>query len=167
MGELEMPGFVYHMEPRGDRLYGIGFDQGNTEGALNVSVFDVSNLAAPRMIERVNFGGNWGYLPEGKDQIHKAFRLLDSAGLIVVPYSGYNYDSTQSYCGSYRSGVQLIDFTRDDLTLRGNVPSYGEARRAFLHKERLFTVSDDRVQSFDITDRDAPAKLGQLALARQ
>jgi hypothetical protein len=168
MGELEMPGWVYHMEPRGDRLYGLGFDQNNAEGALNVSIFDVSNLSTPKLIDRVNFGANWGYLPEDQDRIHKAFRLLDAQGLILVPYAGYSYDTTQNYCsGSYKSGVQLIDFTRDDLVLRGSAPSFGEARRAFLHRDRLFTVSDDRVQSFDIANRDAPAKLHQLSLARQ
>jgi uncharacterized secreted protein with C-terminal beta-propeller domain len=28
VGELVMPGFVYHMEPRGDRVLGLGFDHG-------------------------------------------------------------------------------------------------------------------------------------------
>ena len=131
MGELEMPGFIYHMEPRGDRLYGLGFDQSNTAGALNVSIFDVSNLGSPRLVDRVNFGANWGDLPEDQDRIHKAFRLLDDHGLIVVPYSGYSYDSSR-YCGSkFNSGVQLIDFTCDDLVLRGSAPAFGEARRAF------------------------------------
>ena len=168
MGELEMPGFVYHMEPRGDRLYGLGFDQNNLEGALNVSIFDVSNLSTPKLIDRVNFGANWGNLPEDQNRIHKAFRLLDTQGLILVPYAGYSYDTTRYTCGvSYNSGVQLIDFTRDDLVLRGSAPSFGQARRALLHRDRLLTVSDDRVQSFDIANRDAPAKLHQLSLARQ
>ncbi len=56
-GALEMPGFLYHMEPRGDRLIGLGFDQGNAEGSLTVSLFDVSNLvdahhARPREFRR-------------------------------------------------------------------------------------------------------------------
>ena len=42
-GALEIPGFVYHMEPRGDRLIGLGFDQGNPDGAITVSLFDVSD----------------------------------------------------------------------------------------------------------------------------
>ena len=33
MGELEIPGWVYHMEPRGDRVYGLGFDRDSDEGS--------------------------------------------------------------------------------------------------------------------------------------
>ena len=62
MGELVMPGFVYHMEPRGDRLIGLGYDQGNADGALHVSLFDVADLANPKMIKRVNFGKGWAQL---------------------------------------------------------------------------------------------------------
>ena len=169
MGELEMPGFVYHMEPRGDRLLGLGFDQQNPAGALHVSIFDVSNLAAPRLLDRVNIGGDWAYLPEDQDRIHKAFQVLDAQGLILVPYSGSSSRGfAETACGGgYQSGVQLVDFTRDDLVLQGAVPSYGEARRALLHRSALFTVSDDRVQTFDIADRSAPRSLDDAMLARQ
>jgi hypothetical protein len=164
-GELEMPGFLYHMEPRGDRLVGLGFDQGNAEGSLTVSLFDVSDLAAPTMLDRVNFGGDWASLAEDQDRIHKSFNILDEIGTILVPYSGYDYD-TNGYCGSYNSGVQIIDYAaqEDDLTLRGAAKSRGQARRGILHDERLLTVSDDRVQSFDIADRDAPAETANVTL---
>ncbi len=164
-GELEMPGFLYHMEPRGDRLVGLGFDQGNAEGSLTVSLFDVSDLAAPTMIDRVNFGGDWASLAEDQDRIHKSFAILDEIGTILVPYSGYEYD-TNGYCGSYDSGVQIIDYAAqsDDLTLRGAAKSRGQARRGILHDERLLTVSDDRVQSFDIDDRDAPTETASVTL---
>jgi hypothetical protein len=169
MGELEMPGWVYHMEPRGDRVYGLGYDQGNASGSIHVSIFDVSNLAAPTLVDRVNFGGDWGSLAEDQDRIQKAFKILETEGLILVPYSGWDWSSSSGHScrGTYQSGVQLIDFTRDDLVLRGNAASLGQARRGFLHRTRLFTVSDDRVQSFDIDDRDAPRKLSDLALARR
>lgn len=167
MGELEMPGFVYHMEPRGDRVVGLGFDQGNEAGAITVSIFDVSDMAAPTMLDRVNFGGSWGYLPEDQDRIHKVFKVLDEAGLILVPYSGY--DETLSEGGCWRgdtSRVQLVDFTPDSLALEGDLPSRGEARRAFLSGDHVFTVNDQQVEAFDVTDRAAPALRGSLALAR-
>jgi hypothetical protein len=167
MGELEIPGFVYHMEPRGDRLIGLGFDQGNPEGAITVSVFDVSDMSAPVMLDRVNFGGDWAYLPEDQNRIHKAFRIFDAEGLVLVPYSGYVYTDWETCGGSYRTGVQLVDLAGDDLTLRGSVPTRGEARRGLLHQQRLLTVSDDRIQSFDITDRDAPVSRSSVALAQR
>ncbi|HMJ14608.1 MAG TPA: beta-propeller domain-containing protein, partial [Polyangiaceae bacterium] len=167
-GELEMPGFIYHMEPRGDRLIGLGFDQQNTQGALHVNLFDVSNLDNPTLIRRVNFGGSWASLPEDQDRIQKAFKVLDAQGLILVPFSGNTKTSDPSGCGStYMSGIQLIDFTRDTLALGGVAPVRGEARRALTHREALFTVSDERVQTFDITNRGAPRLLDSVALARQ
>lgn len=166
VGELEMPGWVYHMEPRGDRLLALGFDNQSPEGSLHVSLFDVSNLAAPQMLERVAFGGKWSNLAEDQDRIHKAFSILDDKGLLLVPYSAWNYSQSDSYgCGSFESGIQLIDFTTDTLTKRGVAPALGQARRAFLHEDRLFAVSESEVRTFNIDDRSAPAKLADLPLA--
>src|SRR5690606_36174018 len=159
-GELEMPGWVYHMEPRGDRLLGLGYDQGNEEGALTVSLFDVSDMSAPSMIDRVNFGGDWGWLSEDQDRIHKAFRVLDDSQLVLVPFSGNSYTADDD-CARYEyvSGVQLVDWANDALDLRGVARSVGQARRGFLYEDRLFTVSYDRVQTFDVSDRDEPTEL--------
>ena len=166
-GELQMPGWVYYMEPRGDRLIGLGYDQGNAEGGLTVSLFDVSDLATPTMIDRVNFGGTWGNFAEDQNRIHKSFQVLDADELVLVPFSGYEYstDECTGY-GAYKSGVQLINFADDDLTLAGVAPSQGQARRAFLHKERLLTMSDERLESFDISDRDAPESTSKVDLAQ-
>ena len=165
-GELEMPGFIYHMEPRGDRLIGLGFDQQSTEGALHVNLFDVADLNTPRLIRRVNFGGSWATLPEDQDRIQKAFKVLDDAGLILVPFSGYTRASSSGCWGSYTSGIQLLDFTRDSLALAGIAPARGQARRGLIHRASLFSVSDERVQSFDIADRQKPRLLDSVALAR-
>ncbi|HTM45668.1 MAG TPA: beta-propeller domain-containing protein [Polyangiaceae bacterium] len=167
-GQLEMPGWLYYMEPRGDRLIGLGFDSSVGTGTLNVSLFDVSDLSAPTLIDRVNFGGDWGWFAEDQDRIHKAFKVLDDAGLILMPFSGWVNDSTntQPYCaGTWRSGIQLIDWASDTLTLRGVAPTQGSARRGFLHNDRLFAMSDDRVETFDISDRDTPATTAKVALA--
>ncbi|WP_437851941.1 beta-propeller domain-containing protein [Sorangium sp. So ce363] len=164
LGELEMPGWVYHMEPRGDRLLALGFDNAATGGSLHVSLFDVSDLAKPTMLERVHFGGDWASFAEGQDRIHKAFTILDDLGTILVPYSGWDIDEAEG-CGSYESGVQLVDFTADTLTKRGSAPARGQARRAFVHDTRLFAVSDQEVGTFNIDDRDAPVEAADLALA--
>ncbi len=167
LGELQMPGWIYHMEPRGDRLFALGFDTSNAEGSLNVSIFDVSDMAAPKMLDRVNFGGDWSQLAEDQDRIHKAFTILDSLGLILVPYSAYNYTGGyEYYCSSSESGIQLIDFTSDDLTKRGVAPSRGRARRAFMQQSRLFAVSDATVETFDIANRDKPVEKAELAISQ-
>lgn len=166
-GELEIPGWVYHMEPRGDRIYALGFENENNAGSLHVSLFDVSNLEAPTQISRVNFGGSWANFAEDQDRIHKAFNILEDTGLILVPFSGWDYSDSPDLCwGEYQSGIQLVDMTRDSLTLRGVAPQIGDARRGFLQGDTLFGISDNAVQTFDISDRDAPSALGKLDVAR-
>jgi uncharacterized secreted protein with C-terminal beta-propeller domain len=169
MGDVVMPGWIYYMEPRGDRLLGLGYDQGNTDGALTVSLVDVSDLAQPKMIDRVNFGGDWAWLAEDQDRIHKAFKVLDDEQLVLIPFSGdeTEYSDANQSCQTYKyvSGVQLVDWANDALELRGVAESVGQARRGFLYDERLFTVTDDRVQAFDISDRDQPQEKASLPLA--
>lgn len=166
VGELVMPGFVYHMEPRGDRVLGLGYDQGNPAGSITVSLFDVSNLATPTMISRVNFGGSWGSLPEDQDRIHKVFRILEAEGLILVPFSGYEQTSREDFCGGKSiGGVQLVDYANDALALRGFASSTGQARRALIHKSHLLSVSDERVEAFDISDRSKPKAASELIMA--
>ena len=164
-GQLEMPGWVYHMEPRGDRMYALGYDQGNAAGSLNVSLFDVSNLDQPQLIQRVNFGGDWGSFAEDQNRIQKAFSILDEPGLILVPFSGGSYGKDQcSY--DWGSGIQLIDFTPDTLAKRGVAPQVGNARRALLHRDQLFGIGDNTVQTFDISNRDQPVASARLDVAR-
>lgn len=162
-GELEIPGWLYHMEPRGDRLFGLGFDQ-QEETGLAISLFDVSDMDNPRQLSRVNFGARWGWMAEDQDRIHKAFKILEDDGLILMPYSGWDWSDEGG--GRYDSGVQIIDFTRDSLTMRGAAPHKGRARRAFMHRDHLFAMSDDRVEAFDISDKDAPQSVSNLTLVR-
>lgn len=163
LGMLEMPGFLYHMIPRGDRLYALGYDNGNAGGSLHASVFDVSDLSNPELLSRVNFGGNWGWFAEDQDRIEKSVQLLDDQGLMLIPFTGYDYDGDCGW-GETRSGVQLIDFTANALTLRGATDAVGYARRAFYHRSHLFGYSDRALQSFDITDRDNPVAVDALPL---
>jgi hypothetical protein len=163
-GELEIPGWLYHMEPRGDRLFAVGFED-TEDTSLQVSLFDVSDLDNPSMIDRVNFGAGWGWMVEDQDRIHKAFSILGDLGLILMPFAGWSYDD-EGWYGSFNSGIQMIDFTRDSLDLKAVIPHHGFARRAFIHRDRLFAMSDERVESFDITDRDEPERLSQVILTR-
>jgi len=168
-GELEIPGWVYHMEPRGERLLALGFDQDNPDGSINVSLFDVADLDQPTLLSRVAFGGDWASFAEDQNRIHKAFTILEDIGLVLVPFSGWEYDESDEWaewsCGTYHSGTQLVDWTGDELVRRGVAPSHGQSRRALMHRERLLTMSDKSMQAFDIADRDAPSRVSQVALA--
>jgi hypothetical protein len=164
-GELEIPGWVYHMEPRGDRILALGFDPAHPDGSVNVSLFDVSDFANPSLRRRVHFGGDWASFAEDQNRIHKAFTILEDEQMLLVPHTGWDFSGGYECSGNYRSGVQLIDWKDDDLTLRGVAPARGRVRRAFTHAQRLLTVSDTELASFDYADRDNPATKDTLALA--
>ena len=162
MGALETPGSLY-LVPRGDRLFSLAHDDGSE--AMSVSLFDISDLSVPTMIERTVLDD----LPwmTDQDRIHKAFNILDEQGLILIPYAGSPSGDDNIEC--YQGGFQLMDFTNDSLTKRGIAPQQGILSQdgnasAFLHDDRLFTLSEASVTTFDITDRDAPAQIAEVAI---
>lgn len=165
-GELEMPGWVFHIEPRGDRLIAFGYDDiDQSRAKVAVSIFDVSgDMSTPTLLKRVAFGQGWSTLTEDQDRIHKAVRILDDQGLILVPFAS-SPRWNANVCEKAQSGIQLVDFTRDDLTLRGVALTYGMPRRAFTANGRLLSMSDRNVASFDITSRDQPAKKHDVDLS--
>ena len=170
VGELEIPGWVYHLEPRGDRLLGLGFDPTRGRDLLHASLFDVEDLAAPALLSRVHFGGLGGSFTEDQNRIHKALAVDEDAGLLMVPHSGYEAveraEPGRGPCSQTRSGVQLIDYGRSELALRGLARQRRAGRRALLHQERLLAVSQDAVQAFDIADRGAPQETDHAALSQ-
>ncbi|MBN1607510.1 MAG: beta-propeller domain-containing protein [Polyangiaceae bacterium] len=158
-GDLEMDGWIYYMEPRGDRLLALGFDTENEDGSLFVSLIDVSD-DVPSEIKREAFGGSYAQLGEDQDRVHKLFNVLDDLGLILVPFYGSYADS----CGSFSGGIQLFEFTEDKLMKRGLAASDGQVRRAFIHNERLVSVSEQQVQTFNIDDLSEPTDPATLEL---
>lgn len=167
-GELHIPGFVHHMEPRGDRVLGLGYDRGNPEGSIAVSLFDVSDLATPRMLSRVNFGGALDDLPEDQDRIHKAFRVLTDLNLLLVPFGG-DLRAHPAQCSASTGGVQLVDYfaDRDELALRGSATTSAQVRRALVHRDHLLAIGDESVVVFDLADRSRPYPVEGLIISSQ
>ncbi len=177
-GDLDMPGWVFHIVPRGDRLIGLGLDREQTTasgGALNVSLFDVADLSRPALLSRVAFGPQWASsdaeltqlsMAEDQDRIQKAFRLFDD-GLITIPFSD---PATASSCRGGQSGVQLVEWTREGLTKRAMLPVDGNPRRALRRDSsstrEVIAVSDSHVVAFDIRSRDAVVPTAKVEIGR-
>jgi uncharacterized secreted protein with C-terminal beta-propeller domain len=164
-GQLEMPGWLDFMEPRGDRLVALGRDDSAGGMTLAVSVFDVSDPANPSLTSRVKFGDGWGFTAADKDDMQKIFRVMDAEKLILIPYSGWSSTEHQ-----YISGVQLVDWDPSDtaspLALRGMAKTTGRIQRSMLFKDRLLTYSYESFQVLDIADRDKPGVTADLDLVR-
>jgi hypothetical protein len=169
-----MPGFMFYLEPYGSRVIGLGVDRSDPGGSLNVSLFDVSNLDAPRMITRVPFGTadigedyqilNYE-LPEDQDRIQKSFRVFQD-GLVTVPFSatasGYSYG--QSSCANMSSGVQVVQWSGDTLGKRALLPISGNPRRAFENDGEMLTVSDSNVRSFSLANIATATQTADLVI---
>jgi hypothetical protein len=163
-GELFMPGFMFYLEPHGDRVIGLGIDRNDPGGSLNVSLFDVSNADSPRMMARVPFatpGITEDYqilnseVSEDQDRIQKAFHVFDD-GLVVVPFSALHpYYATSSECDDDGGGVQLVTWQSDTLSKRALLPLPGHPRRAFESSTgEMIAVSDSNVRAFSLADLD-------------
>lgn len=172
-GQLFMPGFMFHLEPHGDRIIGLGIDRTDPEGSLNVSLFDVSAPDQPRMLKRVAFatpGITEDYailnseVSEDQDRIQKSFRVLPG-GLVVAPFTALQgYAAQGSSCDNAGGGVQLVEWTGDTLRKRALLPLPGNPRRALENGNELIAVSDSNVRSFSLTNLDVAHETADLVI---
>jgi len=166
-GQLHVPGQIEFIEPRGSRLLALGHTgEGGMPWQLAVSLVDVGSPASPALLQRVLVGTGPGSVNASPDDLRKAMRVLDTEGLLLVPYQGWDATSW-----SWVGGLQLVDFDLDrgSLTKRGFVPHGGAVTRAFPAPGRsgwIAALSDERLQLVDATDRDAPFDRAGLDLAR-
>jgi len=154
-GHYEMPGWVYHIEPRGDRLITLGYanDEG---GALTVSLFDVSDPWNPDELARQWFGGE-SIMAEDQSRIHKAMQVYDDRGWILVPY-GLRTPTADV------GRVRLFSFTRDTVEPITELGTAGTTRRAFLRDDTLFAFSSEQLATWNLAEPAQPAVLDRLDL---
>ncbi len=172
-GELFMPGFMYYLEPHGNRLIGLGIDRTDPGGSLNVSLFDVSDPNLPRMLSRVPFGSpgiteDYAILnsevSEDQDRIQKAFRVFPD-GLVVVPFAALRpYGATGSGCDNDGGGVQVVEWASDTLRKHALLPLPGNPRRAFENGAEMIAVSDSNVRSFSLASLDVAHQSADLVI---
>jgi hypothetical protein len=159
-GQLSIPGFMYHLEPRGDKVLALGVDGTDPNGSLNVSLFDVANPDMPKALSRVAFApphlseqyAVMNEVAEDQDRIQKAFHVFD--GIVMVPFSAPRpYSDSGTACDNAGGGVQLMEWLGDTLTKRALLPMPGNPRRAFEHgQQELLAVSDSNVRSYSLDD---------------
>lgn len=140
-GELKVPGYSVHIEPRGSRLIGIGLDDTTGSWKVAATLFDVSDPEHPAELSRVVVGDSWGWSPAFSDV--KALTVLDD--MILLPVSGWT-DS-----GSY-DRVQWIRWSADTLTPLGAVDVQGAALRTFRSADLYYCVTPDEVDVLALQD---------------
>ncbi|MEE8171105.1 MAG: beta-propeller domain-containing protein [Phycisphaerae bacterium] len=177
-GQLEVPGFSTHIEPRGDKLIAVGID--DTQGRRPaVALYDVSDPAAPSQLSRIILGPPNANTQSQAVFDEKAFKIIDELGLIAIPFNYVDYEpvvmvdddgsTAQSILAddSYVeptcvSAVQLIDFLGDELVQRGWFDHRGPVQRVGVLGLRAFALSQLGFQTIDIDDRDDPHSMAFL-----
>ena len=155
-GELEVPGWSTYIQPLGDRLVSIGVDDTDNKRRVAVSLFDVSDVTKPRLIDKVTMGDRWSWSEAQYDE--KAFTVLPHAGLILVPYQGYEGTG-------YAKKVQIIDLNKKTLKKRGVIEHALQPRRATEYQDFIMSISGQELLSVDATNRDKPVVKGRVELA--
>ncbi|MCC7537430.1 MAG: beta-propeller domain-containing protein [Deltaproteobacteria bacterium] len=157
-GILEMPGWVDRIAALGDRLVGLGID--DTDGRrVSLSLFDVSDPAAPRLLDRLSSGSEWSWSEASWER--KAWTVDAEAGLVLFPYSGYDSET-----GTPSNHLGIVELSRDDLRARGVVESPAPVERSAIHEERVYALSQSALQVIDLRDRDLPVARATVELAR-
>ena len=155
-GELEVPGWSTYIQPLGDRLVSIGVDDTDNKRRVAVSLFDVSDVTKPRLFDKVTMGDRWSWSEAQYDE--KAFTVLPHAGLILVPYQGYEGTG-------YAKKVQIIDLNEKTLKKRGVIEHALQPRRATEYQDFIMSISGQELLSVDATNRDKPVVKGKVELA--
>jgi hypothetical protein len=149
-GSLQTPGWLDFIIPRGDRLLGIGRDQDTQTWTwhLQASLYDVSQLGAPRLMKRILFGDNYSALPDQADNLAKVVRVIDELGLLLVPYN-----STSAGYSTTASGLlEVMSFTQDTLATYGRVASSQAIVRAVpLPPNHLAAVTEPAIGIIQLT----------------
>lgn len=127
LGELKVPGFSSYLHPYDDNtLIGLGKDTGETEWGgvrtkgVKLSLFDVSNVSAPREIDTYVLGD------AGSDSIalsdHKAFLFSKEKNLLVIPISIRESTGGEFDYGKFTfSGATVFTVTKDGFELKGRI----------------------------------------------
>lgn len=163
LGELTVPGWSTHIEPRGDRLIALGVDDTTGGRRVCVSLFDVSAPPdkddaatpwSPTLLDRVTFGEDWSWSSAYSDV--KAFNVVD--GLILVPFSGGWGE------GGYNR-LQFVSWTPEGLELRGFCGQRGNIIRSFEYNAGYYCITDRELAQIDAANLDSPQVVSRVMLA--
>jgi uncharacterized secreted protein with C-terminal beta-propeller domain len=172
VGQLKIPGYSDYLHPVGDNLLiGVGRATYTTQwggtgvAGVQLSLFDVSNPAAPVAIEQLAFGG-----PGSSTDVsttHKAFAFLPDRGLLAIPMSIWNYDSRYGYpTQAGFDGVVVFHVDASGFTELGRVASviyedwgWTQWRRPAFIGDNAYAITPAGVRGASITDFNAPASV--------
>lgn len=166
LGELKVPGYSTYLHPYGDdMLIGLGKnadDDGRDTGGIKLSLFDATDVAAPKEIDNYVFGGygsNSSALNDPKGFLFSAEKNLLVIPALVRKTDTKSYYGTLEACGSAVFKVDENGFTfrsyidhRTDEEKLSNYYYGNDARRSLYIGDSLYTVSDNFLKVNELDD---------------
>jgi uncharacterized secreted protein with C-terminal beta-propeller domain len=141
-GELKIPGFSSYLQPIDDTtLIGIGqaaTGEGRTLGT-QVSLFDVSDPAAPRRLAQRLLDGDWSEA----ESDHHAVLYWPATRLLALPLDSYD-------AASGAVGLTVARDTGITPVARVRHPGDASIRRSLVVGDALLTVSDAGIMASDL-----------------
>ncbi len=167
-GELKIPGFSTYLHPVGENLLaGVGVtgdERGQTNG-VKISLFDVSDPAAPKEVDKLEIMN--AHILEIS---HKAFLSMSSKNRYGLIIEQYEYD--KEYYNTYTNETNLVTFDVKDgkLTKSGAYSFadrsydhnyyYGYAQRGTYISDTIYTVMSGAVKAYDMNSGELLSQLG-------
>jgi hypothetical protein len=129
-GALEIPGYSAYLHPVTDTLLlGVGREGANVQASL----FDVSDMAAPKRVSRLDFGSGSSAV---EFEPH-AFLYWEPAGLAVVPFSNGTFNGA---IGLRAGASPLSEAGRIEHRVASR-PDAAPVERALVIGDTLYTLS--------------------------
>lgn len=155
VGELKIPGYSAYLHPIADDLIlGVGYD-GTDEGqltTLQLSLFDVSDLTAPKRLHQAALGEAFGWSEAIFDS--KAFLYWGKSKLAVLPMESYSYDEVTMTETQFAGAVGYTVDAQAGIVPVGQIDHAVEPqnpdeyawmpsiRRSLVIGDRILTLSD-------------------------
>jgi uncharacterized secreted protein with C-terminal beta-propeller domain len=184
-GDLHIPGFSNYLQPlRDDFLIGLGRNADPVTGRaeeLQISLFDVADLASPKLADRYSFDvPEWAWSEALSD--HHAVSYFPDQQVLAIPVSNNGLEWVDrdgdgaTDVESYRPRTDLYVFhielpeagaaQRDaKLEFLGTVSDDAHVRRSLRIEDMLYSISDNSVSVHPILD--PKTLVGQLHFGQE
>lgn len=165
-GELKIPGFSEYLQPiNQDYLVGIGRDADPRTGraeALQLSLFNVSDMTNPELVDRYTFGGGrstWSVA----EHDHHAFRYFPEQQKLAIPVSSYEEagvwvvgEEGEEFwvAAEHQHGLHVFDVSleAESFEFVGAVSHPSQVQRSVRVGDALYSISMDTFLAHDLND---------------
>lgn len=167
LGELKLPGFSEYLHPFGeDYIIGIGKETveekwGVSTKGVKISLFDISNLKNPKLVDTVVIGDSGSYSEVLND--HKAF-MLTKDNLLVLPIHEVTGDANNYYSSTnIWDGAYVFTVTNNGFEKLGKIKhtqsdskyyweNQANVKRSLYIDSNLYTISDKFIKVNDLVN---------------